>query len=115
MIDRFGPGVGHLNYLAVPGVGIFEFLFVAVTTNHFPGGEFQLCLTSHFCPGGGEFDSNFFGKCQNPALCPASDLSIAPKTDGNFGFASQSRVSTKKEVKVSGYIEKIAACIHLRV
>ena len=34
------PGVGHLNYLAVPGVGIFEFLFVPVTTNHFPGGEF---------------------------------------------------------------------------
>ena len=34
-IDGFGPGVGHLNYLAVPGVGIFEFLFVPVTTNHF--------------------------------------------------------------------------------
>ena len=33
LIDHFGPGVGHLNYLAVPGVGIFEFLFVAVTTN----------------------------------------------------------------------------------
>ena len=41
-MDRFGPGVGHLNYLAVPGVGIFEFLFVRVTTNHFPGREFQL-------------------------------------------------------------------------
>ena len=53
MIDRFGPGVGHLNYVAVPGVGIFEFLFVPVTTNHFPGGEFQLYLTSHFCPGVG--------------------------------------------------------------
>ena len=24
LIDRFGPGVGHFNYLAVPGVGIFE-------------------------------------------------------------------------------------------
>ena len=35
-IDRFGPGVGHLNYLAVPEVGILEFLFVPVTTNHFP-------------------------------------------------------------------------------
>ena len=30
MIDRFGPGVGHLNYLALPGVGIFAFLFVPV-------------------------------------------------------------------------------------
>ena len=28
MIYRFGPGVGRLNYLAVPRVGIFEFLFV---------------------------------------------------------------------------------------
>ena len=28
MIHRFGPGVGHLNYLAVPRVEIFEFLFV---------------------------------------------------------------------------------------
>ena len=53
MIDHFGPGVGHLNYDAVPGVGIFEFLFVPATTNHFPGGEFQLYLTSHFCPGVG--------------------------------------------------------------
>ena len=31
------PGVGHLNYLAVPGVEIFEVLFVPMTTNHFPG------------------------------------------------------------------------------
>ena len=37
--DRFGPGVGHLNFLAVPGVGISEFLFVPVTTNHFLGWE----------------------------------------------------------------------------
>ena len=36
LIDRFGPAVGHLNYLAGPGVGIFEF-FVLVTTNHFLG------------------------------------------------------------------------------
>ena len=26
LIDRFGLEVGHLNYLAVLGVGIFEFL-----------------------------------------------------------------------------------------
>ena len=25
LINRFGPGVGYLNYLAVPGVGIFKF------------------------------------------------------------------------------------------
>ena len=34
------PGVGHLNFLAVPGVGISEFLFVPVTTNHSRGGKF---------------------------------------------------------------------------
>ena len=28
MIYCFGPGVGHLNYLALPRVGIFEFFFV---------------------------------------------------------------------------------------
>ena len=53
------PGVGHLNYLAVPEVGIFEFLFVPVTRNHFPGGEFQLYLTSHFCPGVGNLTAIF--------------------------------------------------------
>ena len=38
--DRsFWPGIGHLNFLAVPGVGISEFLFVPVTTNHFSGWE----------------------------------------------------------------------------
>ena len=46
LIDRFGPGVGHLNYLAVLGIGIFELLFVPVTTNYFPGGEFQLYFIS---------------------------------------------------------------------
>ena len=60
LIDRFGPGVGHLYYLAVPGVGIFECLLVPVTTNHFPGGEFQLCFTSHFCPGVGNFTAIFW-------------------------------------------------------
>ena len=39
LIDRFGPGLGHLNFLAVPGVGISEFLFMPVTTNHFLGWE----------------------------------------------------------------------------
>ena len=39
LIDCFGPGVGHFNFLAVPGVGISEFVFVPVTTNHFLGWE----------------------------------------------------------------------------
>ena len=30
LIEHFGPGVGHLNNFAVPGVGIFELLFVPV-------------------------------------------------------------------------------------
>ena len=60
MIDRFGPGVGHLNYLAVPGVRIFEFLSVPVTTNHFLGRGFQLYLTSHFCLGVGNLTAIFW-------------------------------------------------------
>ena len=55
--------VGHLNYLAVPGVGIFEFLFVPVTRNHFPGGEF---------PRGREFDSNFLENVKIPPYAPPS-------------------------------------------
>ena len=76
------PGVGHLNYLAVPGVGTFEFLFLPVflpvITNHFPGGEFQLYLTSHFCPGVGNLTA-IFGKCQNPALCITKMVSVGLK------------------------------------
>ena len=37
LIDRFGPGIEHLNYLAVSGVGIVQFLFVPVTINYFMG------------------------------------------------------------------------------
>ena len=33
------PEVGHLNYLAVPRVGVFQFSFVPATTNHSRGGE----------------------------------------------------------------------------
>ena len=70
MIDRFGPGVGDLNYLAVPGVGIFEFLFVPVTTNHFPDGEFQLYLTSHFCLGVGNLTAIFLENVKIPPYAP---------------------------------------------
>ena len=59
MIDRFDPGIAHLNYLAVPGVGIFEFLFVPVTTNHLPGWEISVIFDLTFLPGGREFDINF--------------------------------------------------------
>ena len=54
-----GRAFEFLNYLAVPGVRIFEFMSVPVTTNHFPGGRFQLYLTSHFCPGIGNFTAFF--------------------------------------------------------
>ena len=60
LIDRVGPGVGHLNFPAVPGVGISEFLFVLVTTIHFLGWEIQLYLTSHFCPGVGNLIAIFW-------------------------------------------------------
>ena len=60
LIDRFGPRVGHLNHLAVPGVGIFEVLFVPVTTTHFTRWEIQLYLTSHVCPGVGNLTAIFW-------------------------------------------------------
>ena len=53
------PGVGHLNYLTVPGVGIFEFLFVPVTTNHFTGWGISVIFDLTFLPPGRELDSNF--------------------------------------------------------
>ena len=56
MIDLFGPGVGHLNYLVVPGVGILEFL----TTNHFLGWGISGIFDLTFLPGGREFDINFW-------------------------------------------------------
>ena len=54
------PGVGHLNYLAVPGEGIFEFLFVPLTTNHFLGWGISVIFDLTFFPGGRKFDSNFW-------------------------------------------------------
>ena len=59
MIDRFGPGVRHLNYLAFPGVGIFEFLLGPVTTTHFPGREISVIFDLTFLSGGREVYSNF--------------------------------------------------------
>ena len=69
MINRFGPGVGHLNYLAVPGVLIFEFLFVPVTSNHFLGWGISVYLTSHFSPGVGNLTA-IFGKMSKSHCMP---------------------------------------------
>ena len=66
MIDYFGPGVGNLNYLTVPGVGIFEFLFVPMTNNHFPGRGISVIFDLTFFPGGREFDSTFLENVKIP-------------------------------------------------
>ena len=56
----------ELQYLAVPGVGIFEFLFVPVTTNNFPGWGITVIFDLTFLPGGREFDSNFLENVKPP-------------------------------------------------
>ena len=45
------PGVGRLNYLAVLGVGIFEFFLCPRPQIISRGGEFRLYLTSIFARG----------------------------------------------------------------
>ena len=80
MIDRFGPGVAHLNYLAVPGVGIFEFLFVPVTTNHLPGWEISVIFDLTFLPGGREFDSSFW---ENVKIPPYGNEPITKSASSN--------------------------------
>ena len=69
MIDHFGPGVGHLNYLVVPGVGIFEFF----TTNHFLGWGISVIFDLTFLPGVGNLIA-ILGKmsksCPMPRLPP---------------------------------------------
>ena len=75
LIDHFGPGGGRLNYLVVPGVVIFEF-FVPVTT--FPRVGILLYLTSHLCPGGREFYSNFLANVKFlPYALPYPALPLA--------------------------------------
>ena len=66
LINRFGPGVGHLNYLAVLVVGIFEFL----TTNHFLGWGISVIFDLTYLPGGREFDSNFWENVKIPPYAP---------------------------------------------
>ena len=73
MIDRFGPGVGHLNYLAVLIAGLFEFL----TTNHFLDWRISVIFDLTFLPGGREFYSNFLENVKDqdtqkqPLKCPS--------------------------------------------
>ena len=70
------PGIGHFNYLAVPGVGIFEF-FSSVTTNHFPRWRISVIFDLTFLPGGREFYSNFLENVKDqdtqkqPLKCPS--------------------------------------------
>ena len=77
LINRYGPRVGHLSYLAVSGVGIFEFFLMPVTTNHFPGWGISVIFDLTFLLGAREFYSNFFWKMSNP--CP-----YAPPTQAVF-------------------------------
>ena len=66
LINHYGPRLGHLNYYAVSGVGIFEFLFIPMTTNHFPEWGISVIFDLTFLPGGREFYSNFFWKMSIP-------------------------------------------------
>ena len=80
------PGVGHLNYLAVPGVGIFEVLFVPMTTNHFSGWEISVIFDLKFLPGIGILAAIFW-KMSNPRPMPASPpagLTLISALDMNF-------------------------------
>ena len=72
------PRLGHLNYLALLGVGIFEFLFVPVTKNHFPGWGISVIFDLTFLPWGREFDSNFLENVKIPsyALPPPAGLTL---------------------------------------
>ena len=58
MIDRFGPGIGHLNFLAVSGVGISEFLVRARDHKSFLRVGNLVIFDFTFLPGDREFDSN---------------------------------------------------------
>ena len=75
MIDRFGPGVGHLNYLVVPGVGMIEFL----TTNHLLGWGISVIFDLAFLPGGREFDINFWENVKIPPYAPPETFAFSSK------------------------------------
>ena len=52
---------------------MFEFLFVPVTTNHFPGWRISVIFDLTFLPGGREFYSNFL---ENVKFQPYAHLDI---------------------------------------
>ena len=54
------PGVGYLNYLAVPGDRDIRPFFMPVTTNHFPGWEISVIFDLTFFAKGKEILHQFF-------------------------------------------------------
>ena len=76
MIDCFGPGVGHLNYLAVLGVEIFEFLFVPMITNRFLGWGISVIFDLSFLPGVGNLTAIFWkmSKSRPMPQCIINDI-----------------------------------------
>ena len=73
--SRRGKGIGkgfdRSLCLAVPGVRIFEFFFMHVTTNHFPGWGISLIFDLTFCLGVGNFTAIFWkmsNSCPMPCL-----------------------------------------------
>ena len=115
MIDRFGLGVGHLNYLAVPGVGIFEFLFVSVTTNHFLGWRISVIFDLTFLPGGREFSQQILGKCQIPPYAPPTPTSPAPAGLTLIGTLRQKEIKFHHVNLSKQKLNKLLAGIHCKV
>ena len=70
MIDRFSPGVGHLNFLAVAGVGISEFFVCVRDHKSFLGLGNLVIFDLTFLPGGREFDSNLLENVKIPPYAP---------------------------------------------
>ena len=56
------PGVGYLNYLAVPGDRDIRLFFMPVTTNHFPGWGISVIFDLTFFAQGKEILHQFFFK-----------------------------------------------------
>ena len=70
LIDRFGPEVGHLNYLAVPGVGDIWIFVRACDYKSFPRRGISVTFDLKFLPCGREFDSNFLENVNIPPYAP---------------------------------------------
>ena len=56
---------------------IQSYNYVPINVKPMGGGEFQLYLTTHFCPGGREFDSNFLENVKSPPYAPCTPPSLA--------------------------------------